>query len=550
LLRLGAGIEGFLLALCAVAPLGGISLSISPLARAWPWLLAPARLCFGDALVEGSVPPARGWPELALFSLLLIGAAALAALAIIQGVRVVHADQRALMLVLGVAAALGITLLLLPALPSDDVFSYTLYGRIAAVHHANPLIAVPSDFPHDPFLTLVFWRNTRSVYGPLWLMLSQGLSLVAQATGGRLVTYVVLFKLVGLAAHLANALLIWAILGMLAPRRQLMGTLLYAWNPLCLLEFCASAHNDAVMLTFLLVAVYCFVRASPSAPSPTRRGGAESRSESLTRSPSGVSDGVRSEIAGLVALGLSISVKYVPLALLPLYLALVWRRLQAQGVPRGAIACELAWRVGSVAAVMALVAAPYWDGPRTLGALLYSPPAQSLDNSLAEAISWPLRGLAQGLLGLSSSSARGVVDTLLKVGALGLFVGLWLWEFRRARDLEGLLAAWGWVLVWYALVASGWFWPWYVTWAVAVVALAPWSALSRVTLLLAGGSLALYAFLPLQSAPFYGDRSVVVFGPALAYLLWEVRQRWLCGWRPALWSRARLAWHILAVRDG
>ena len=29
-----------------------------------------------------------------------------------------------------------------------------------------------------------------------------------------------------------------------------------------------------------------------------------------------------------------------------------------------------------------------------------------------------------------------------------------------------MLAGWGWILLWYALVASGWFWPWYVTWAV------------------------------------------------------------------------------------
>jgi hypothetical protein len=41
------------------------------------------------------------------------------------------------------------------------------------------------------------------------------------------------------------------------------------------------------------------------------------------------------------------------------------------------------------------------------------------------------------------------------------------------------------------------------------------------TLLLAGGALTLYGFLPLQSSPVYGYRSLVAFGPALIYLLWQ-----------------------------
>src|SRR6516225_5956204 len=93
-----------------------------------------------------------------------------------------------------------------------------------------------------------------------------------------------------------------------------------------------------------------------------------------------------------------------------------------------------------------------------------------------------------------------------------------------ARTLEGMLAGWGWILLWYALVASGWFWPWYVTWAVGVVALCAWGRLSVATLLLADGALTLYGFLPLQSSPLYGYRSLVAFGPALVYLLWQ-------GWR-------------------
>ena len=512
LLWVALTIEAFLLGLWIVAPLGGVTLSISPLARSWPWLLGPARLIFGDTPVSASIAPEQGWPQLALFAVLLVGATCAATLAPLitlrsgPAARLALSDRRLLLLALGVALILGVTLVLLPALPSDDIFSYILYGRISVIHSANPLIATPADFPHDPFLRLVYWQTTRSVYGPVWLLLSGGLALLAQAFGGSLFTYTLLFKLLGLTAHLLNAWLIWLILGRISgatPSRQLVGTLFYAWNPLCLLEFCASAHNDAMMLTLLLLGVYLLLRDH--------------------------------ELLALIAFGASISTKYVPLALLPFYLVYVARRLAAQHVGWRRIALALLWRVGALALTLIALAAPYWSGPQTLGSLLYSPPAQQLDNSLLEAIQWPLRWLAQDA-GLAAPSARTLVVTALKLLALALFGLLWLYEFRRASTLTGTVQAWGWALVWYALVASGWFWPWYVTWALAVVALLPWSRLSVVTALLAGGSLTLYAFLPLHSAPIYGYRSIVAFGPALAYLLWQA-------WR----SRAELRAEFLGI---
>lgn len=499
----GVGIEAFLLALFVVAPLGGVTQTISPLARVWPWLLAPAQAVFGATLVTASVTPSQGWAQLALFVTLLVGASFAWGLAVWRA-RDIDLTPRlplprgegemrwGLWLALGGAALLGATLALLPSLPSDDVFSYILYGRISALHSANPLIATPSDFPNDPFLSLVYWQTTRSVYGPVWLGLSDVVARLAEALGGGLVAYVALFKLVGFLAHLANVALVWAILGRLAPERRLAGALLYGWSPLCLLEFCASAHNDAVMLFFLLLGIYAITRGW--------------------------------EVAAMALIGLSIATKVTPVALLPLYGGyLVWRA-RAAAEPWRRVAWALAWRAGIAALVVVVTAAPLWAGPRTFGALLFSPPAQQLDNSLLESVSWPLRWLAQGAFGLSVDQARTVVETGLKVLALLAFTGLWLWEFRRARTLEGTLTAWGWALLWFAVVASGWFWPWYVTWVVALAAVAPWGHLWLAAQLLAGGALTLYGFLPLQASPVYGYRSLVAFGPVVVYLVWVAWQ--------------------------
>jgi hypothetical protein len=453
--------------------------------------VAPARLIFGDQLVNGSVPSDQEWPALALYAALLVGAAGAAALAVLAARSIVTSTRRHLRLALAGALILGVTLLLLPALPSDDVFSYILYGRISAIHHANPLVLTPGNFPHDPFLSLVFWRGVRSVYGPVWLLLSGGVTRLAQAFGGSLTAYVLLFKLLGVVAHLANAALIWAILGRLAPRRQVFGTLLYAWNPLCLLEFCASAHNDAVMLTFALAAVYLLLR--------------------------------EQEVAALVMIGLSIATKYVLLVLLPLYLILVARRFLARNETLGRVVGAVAWRLGVVVGVVGVTALPYWDGASTFGSILYSPPAQQLDNSPMEALSWPLRALVQAS-GVGHTGTQTFVDNGLKVAGLLIFAYIWLRLLLATRDTPSMLRGWAWALFAYAVIASGWFWPWYVTWVVVFVALLPWDDLTLATLLLAGGVLTLYGFQPLYAAPVYGLRAYVAFGPAVGYLVWRWRQ--------------------------
>lgn len=505
---LGAGLalEAFLLALWVIIPAASVSLSVSPLARVWPWLLFPARLALGDALVSSSMPPGNGLLALFALGVALVGASCAAALAIHIAPYVRLSRRGMLALALVGAAIFGLTMALLPSLPSDDVFSYILYSRISAVHGANPLISTPADFANDPFLSLVFWRDVRSVYGSAWLLLSAGVALVAQGFGGSLALYVALFKLLGLAAHLTNAWLIWRILGRLAPNRQLQGTLLYAWNPLCLLEFCASGHNDAVMLTLLLLAVSWLLR--------------------------------EWELAALVAFGLSISIKYVPVVLLPFFLALVARRMRANGASWRQVGVAVSWRVGIVAGVIALTAAPFWAGPATLGALVLSPPAQQLGNSPAEAISWPLRALAQAG-GLTHDAARNLVNTGLKAVGLLIFAALWLWEFRRLRSIEGMLEAWGWTLLWYVLIASGWFWPWYVTWGITVVALTPWRLLARVTVLLSAGVLTLYTFQSLHALGIYGYRSLVAFGPTLVALALVLAQRlgWFSWPKLSLWSQ-------------
>jgi hypothetical protein len=511
------GLMALAMELCAVcmivfAPLGGLTETISPVTRAWPWLLWPAHLVFPNLplhIMYAAEHDYLPWPTFFVIGPLLI-AAVFAAAATLSCLRAQRSTRWHLALVLAGAALVGGTLVLLPSLPSDDVFSYIMYGRISALHHANPLLSIPAQFTNDPFLSFVYWRDVRSVYGSVWLLTSSWVTLLAQALGGAMSTYVLLFKLLGLACHLINATLIWLILGRIAPTRRLMGTLLYAWCPLCLLEFGASGHNDALMATFLLLSVYLLVR--------------------------------HWDALAMVAFGLSVATKYVPLALLPLYLYAVARQVAAGRVAVAEHRLRLpaflsrldswvdlealwvglpamAWRAAIVFGVVAVTMLPYWGGPQTLNALLSSPPAERLTNSWAETLSFPLQNLAETPFGLTPAAAFDLVGRLLKVVALVAFVVLWLRQFRRAKGLTGTLEAWAWALLWYVAVASGWFWPWYITWLVVVVALLPWSELSMATLLLAGGVLLLYMLKPFAGDLWYSYRCIPAFAPALGYLL-------------------------------
>ena len=57
-----------------------------------------------------------------------------------------------------VVASVGVVLVAAVAIwpqSSNDVWSYTMYGRMVSVHAASPYQHVPADFPTDPFEHLV-----------------------------------------------------------------------------------------------------------------------------------------------------------------------------------------------------------------------------------------------------------------------------------------------------------------------------------------------------------------------------------------------------------
>src|SRR5438105_2345339 len=104
----------------------------------------------------------------ALWSWLFLGFACAAFVVYVGGLWLLHRARSPLRPVLVLALAIQLVPLAAPLLISTDVWTYWDYGRIAAVHHANPYVQNPDDFQGDPAFRWAGtgWWDTSSVYGP------------------------------------------------------------------------------------------------------------------------------------------------------------------------------------------------------------------------------------------------------------------------------------------------------------------------------------------------------------------------------------------------
>ena len=135
---------------------------------------------------------------------------------------------------------------LAPPLLSLDVFSYLSYARLGALHGLNPYDAAPAAIPHDAAAMRVEdYRDATSVYGPLFTLGSYPIGLVGVPAG-----------LWGFKALAALAVLaIAALVARIAVARGVSpapAAALVALNPLVLVDVVGGAHNDSLMMLALM----------------------------------------------------------------------------------------------------------------------------------------------------------------------------------------------------------------------------------------------------------------------------------------------------------
>ncbi len=211
-------------------------------------------------------------------------------------------DRRLWMAVVVGAVLLALVTALVCLITSLDIYDYIARGRITGVHRDNPYVQTPNQYPGDPFMEYASWKDKTAAYGPVWEVLS---GFISRLAGDQLWPNVIIHKALALVSYFACVVIIAAILQHIAPKRALAGTLLFAWNPLILLEGVANGHNDLLMMALILGALWALSKTEGATDkSPSR--------DRIRRLSYGA--------LGVVLLWLAVLIKFVPALLLPLFL--------------------------------------------------------------------------------------------------------------------------------------------------------------------------------------------------------------------------------------
>ncbi len=164
---------------------------------------------------------------------------------------------------------------------SSDIFKYLFTGKIVAFYRSSPYAFAPDHFADDLWLRFMRWVHTPTPYGPVMTALG---TLYYLAGMGRFTPALYLYKLDQVFWYLLS---VWLIGKLSNQHSSVKNMLFFALNPLVIVEWLINSHNDAAMITLLLLALY------------------------LLRN--------KRKVLSLISLFLSIGIKYATVLALPLF---------------------------------------------------------------------------------------------------------------------------------------------------------------------------------------------------------------------------------------
>jgi hypothetical protein len=337
-----------------------------------------------------------------------------------------------------------------------------------------------------------------------------------------------IFKSLALLSHLINCVLIWALLGNLAPTRRLGGTILYAWNPLVLIELAGNGHNEGFLICFLLLTTLLIIQQK----------------------------GWWYDFWAMVFLGFAISINFITLLLAPIVICLSVQGKTKQGSkgqqsPGGAwgaptnllspdrgrgnqtlLIWGYCWKAIVALTIVFILYLPFWHGSSTFLAITSSFDMQQFIHSPLGVMVIPVRWL-YSLLGqilnpttTISSYLQPIIaaNMTVRASAMFIFALIYFYLLGKVRSIDTFLTSLCLATLGFIILISGQFWPWYVLWALWIVALRRFDALTVSVLLLSCTALLTYPLLYVDNLPIAIYQPLLIFGIPLIYLITQVKR--------------------------
>jgi alpha-1,6-mannosyltransferase len=325
---------------------------------------------------------------------------------------------------------------LAPVLLSHDVYSYVDYARLGVVHGLDPYVHPPAAAPFDPAYARVTWIDATSAYGPLFTLATYPLAWLPVWLAAAALKATAALSVLGIAVLVARA----------APVRgvsPLGAAAFVALNPLVLIHVVGGAHNDGLAMLVAAFGIWA------------------------TLSELEVTAGAAYVAAMAIKLPAAIA---APFALLD---AARSRHSPPQsGVNVGYAFPRAASRLllGAVVATLAISVAAYAAfGWHWLDAIGLAGENQHRTSHMSVPIT------VARLTGLNATAVRATALAIFAVA----FIYLLAWTWRGNDWLRA--AAWASFAL---LIATAWLLPWYLIWALPLVALSRDRPLQLLTLAL------------------------------------------------------------------
>ena len=159
-----------------------------------------------------------------------------------------HRDRQLSLAPVALAIAIVITAsVVMQPRTSNDLWSYTMYGRMVTVHDTSPYDHTPADFPHDPFAQRVSprWLHRASVYGPVFVGVASLGTLVA---GDSALLSRLFFQILAALALVAILAVVWR------TTRNVAAIIFLGLNPVLAVIVVNGGHNDAWLGLAILLA--------------------------------------------------------------------------------------------------------------------------------------------------------------------------------------------------------------------------------------------------------------------------------------------------------